>query len=97
MMYKLEDLNKDGFLTVKQLSKKYNKSKYVIQDWISKGWLKTKKVLIKDKNENGARMTWIIKEEDWLEIPTFVRNRKNTAWITRLKNMGKLKVQAKNL
>lgn len=59
-------------LTLKEIEKKYHIKVRTLQDWVQKGKL-TKYQFIKGKpGKRGSPI--LIDEEEFLEIPTFVRN-----------------------
>ncbi len=60
---------KKGYYTLKELEKKYGKSQHTIRFWIRKGWLKAKQGLNK-----FLPYEYYVKNEDWLDFPTFKRN-----------------------
>ena len=61
------------YYTLKELERIYGKSRHTIRFWINKGWLKAK------KGKNPAyKHEMYIKREDWLAIPTFMRNARKT-------------------
>lgn len=73
------------WLTVRELMKKYkidDRSYGGILKWIKKGWLKgkRKKLMVERRLKNGKVEKfkvegYLVSEESWLEIPTFIRNK----------------------
>ena len=80
----------EGYLTLPELCKKYDQKYFRIYQWIKRGWLKATKakIPIKGKSKKGGlydntTIAYIIKEEDWLEIPAFLRNKKRKSPFSR--------------
>jgi hypothetical protein len=62
------------YLTIPQLAKKYNLHPQVIYRLIKEGFpFKWKKGYTKTKYP--PRKVMVVSEEDWLEIPTYIRNK----------------------
>lgn len=68
--------------TISQLSKKYNQQPRKIRRWIKWGWLPAEKqtcevtFIRRGQIQTQRYNTWLIEEEDFLDIPTFVRERR---------------------
>jgi len=71
------------YLTVPQLAKKYNHHPNVIYRLIKEGFpFKWKTVSLEAKRKRDRvpmkfkpRKVMVVSEEDWLEIPTYIRNK----------------------
>jgi hypothetical protein len=71
-----------GYLTVPQLAKKYGHNPNVIYRLIREGFpFKWQKVSFEverkgyKKTKFPPRKVMVVSEEDWLEIPTYIRNK----------------------
>jgi hypothetical protein len=70
------------YLTIPQLAKKYNLHPKVIYRLIKEGFpFKWKKIIFEVERKGYAktkyppRKVMVVSEEDWLEIPTYIRNK----------------------
>ena len=71
-------------ITLRELARKYNQNFYRMLRWVYYGWLpaKKEKVLVAKRARNGKVVrqkmkVWVVEEQDYLDIPTFIRKKRN--------------------
>lgn len=70
-------------ITLRDLARKYNQNYLRLFLWVKRGWLPAKKewVEVTRKYLKTGRvvkqkfLVWVVNEEDYLEIPTFIREK----------------------
>lgn len=69
-------------ITLRDLARKHNQNYIRLFAWVKRGWLPAKREWVEverrySKTGKVAKqkyLAWVVDENDWLEIPTFIRD-----------------------
>lgn len=69
-------------ITLRELAKREGQDFFRLYNWVKRGWLPAKKRVVEvdyvKSNGNAGKKkmeVWVVDEQDWFEIPTWVRKR----------------------